>query len=99
MPRRHHVYYVYILANKHRTVLYVGVTNDIRRRVREHRQHRSPTSFTARYRVTHLLYAERYRYVNDAIRREKQIKKGPRRRKEALIDGINPEWRDLATDW
>ncbi len=98
MPRRHE-YYVYILANKHRTVLYVGVTNDIRRRVEEHRTCRNPGSFSSRYRITDLMYAERFGYVNDAIRREKQIKKGPRRRKEALIDCLNPDWRDLAADW
>ena len=89
------LYYVYILANKHRT-LYTGVTNDIVRRLHEHRAGVAP-GFTRRYGVNRLVYVESTPDVRAAIAREKQIKGWLRAKKVALIDGMNPEWRDLGT--
>ena len=92
IPRR---YYVYILTNKSHRVLYTGVTNNLVRRVQEHRDHLHPCSFTARYSVHKLVYYECHSYPLSAIDREKRIKGGPRWRKTNLIEGMNPEWRDL----
>jgi putative endonuclease len=85
-------YHVYILASRWR-VLYVGVTNDLAARVATHRAGRGG-DFTRRYRVDRLVYAEAYDDVLDAIRREKQIKSWSRAKKVALIEGVNPEWRN-----
>src|SRR5690242_3331890 len=90
---RVHHYYVYILTNRSRT-LYVGVTNDLRRRFEEHRT-ASPSSFTGRYRINVLVYFEEHRYILNAIAREKRLKGWSRERKIALIDSFNPTWRDL----
>lgn len=90
-------YYVYILTNARRTVLYTGVTNDVRRRLQEHRTGRG-SIFTRRYRVARLVYVEAFDDVNDAITREKRIKSGSRARKLALIASQNPYGRDLADD-
>ena len=76
-------YYVYILTNAHRTVLYTSVTNDLRRRMAEHRAGRGG-AFTRRYNAHVLVYAEPFPYVNDAIASEKQIKSWSRRRKVEL---------------
>ena len=92
MPGRR-ICYVYILASRFRT-LYVGVTNDLDRRVLEHRERR-PGTYTARYRINRLVYFEIYSHPADAIAREKQIKGWRRDRKELLIEAANPEWRDL----
>ncbi len=89
-------FYVYILASKSR-VLYVGVTNNIHRRVAEHRQ--AHFGFTARYHVHRLVYVELTTDVRAAINREKQLKRWPRSRKRALIERDNPGWKDLAVDW
>ena len=86
-------YYVYILSSRFRT-LYVGVTNDLQRRVLQHRERRAG-SYTARYRITMLLYYETYSDPTTAIAREKQIKGWRRDRKDALIEVMNPEWRGL----
>jgi len=88
------VYYVYILTNKYNTVLYTGVTNDLERRMQEHR---SPDNrgFTARYNVHKLVYYETFDDVVEAIAREKQIKGGSRQKKIDLIVGSNPWWNDL----
>jgi putative endonuclease len=94
MPR---TYYVYILTKQRHTVLYTGVTNDLLRRVTEHREKRVP-GFTARYNVDKLVYFEVHDDPGSAIEREKQIKNGPRRRKLELIDGQNPQWRDVYED-
>ena len=88
-------YYVYILTNKYKTVLYPGVTRDLIKRVYEHRNHVDPNSFTAKYKVTWLVY---YEYTNDvraAIAREKQIKSWSRQRKNTLVETMNPTWADL----
>jgi len=91
-----HQYFVYIMANVART-LYVGVTNDLQRRVGEHREHRVP-GFTSKYRLTMLVYYESTTDVRDAISREKQIKGWLREKKIALIESMNPAWRDLGHD-
>ena len=87
-------YYVYIMTNKHNTVLYTGVTNDLARRVSEHRQKLLP-GFTSRYNVSNLVYYEAFEDVNAAIAREKQIKGGSRQKKMDLVNAMNSEWRDL----
>ena len=86
-------YYVYILSSRFRT-LYVGVTNDLQRRVFQHRERRAG-SYTARYRITMLVYYETYSDPTTAIAREQQIKGWRRDRKEALIATMNPDWSDL----
>ena len=87
-------YYVYVLTNKHNTVLYTGVTNDLRRRVFEHKEKRGG-AFTSRYNVNKLVYYEDTGDVRAAIAREKQIKGGSRKKKIDLVNGFNPEWHDL----
>lgn len=87
-------YAVYIMANAWNTVLYTGVTNNLLRRVLEHKEKRVD-GFTQRYNVTKLVYFELTNEVEGAILREKQIKKWRREKKEALINSHNPEWRDL----
>jgi len=90
-------YYVYIMANLART-LHTGVTNDLERRVFEHREKRIP-GFTQHYDLTRLVYYETTNDVRTAIAREKQIKGWLRAKKIALIESMNPEWEDLAADW
>ena len=90
-------YSVYILASRSR-VLYVGVTNDLRRRVWQHKRGFLP-GFTSEYRVTQLVYFERTGNVRSAITREKQLKRCPRWRKERLIAEHNAGWLDLSADW
>ena len=90
-------YYVYIMTNPART-LYTGITNDLQRRVHEHKQ-KTVEGFTKRYNLTTLAYHEATTDVHSAIRREKQIKGWVRRKKAALIESVNPEWRDLADGW
>ncbi len=87
-------YYVYILANKTNTTLYIGVTNDIYRRANEHND-KVAQGFTERYNVNKLVYVEEYSSVEDAINREKQLKKWRREKKNALINSFNPQWKDL----
>ena len=88
-------YYVYILTNTHRSVVYTGVTNDLIRRVYEHKNHLDKGSFTSRYNVENLVYYEITTDVDSAIAREKQIKGWNRKRKEKLIEARNPNWNDL----
>ena len=88
-------YYVYILTNAHKTVLYTGVMRDLVRRVYEHKNHLDRNSFTARYNVELLVYYESTSDVEAAIEREKQIKGWNRKRKEKLIASKNPNWVDL----
>ena len=92
-------YTVYILANKNNTVLYVGVTNNIQRRMSEHKSKFNRKCFTARYNVDKLVYFENFTQVLEAIGREKQLKAGSRSKKEELINLGNREWRDLALEW
>ena len=90
----HNQYYVYIMTNKGNTVLYTGVTNDLKRRAYEHRE-KLTSGFTSKYRVNKLVYYEVFGDPENAICREKQIKGGSRQRKVGLISRMNPEWRDL----
>ncbi|MEW6133057.1 MAG: GIY-YIG nuclease family protein [Pseudomonadota bacterium] len=87
-------YYVYILTNRHNRVLYTGVTNNLKRRVFEHREGLTE-GFTKRYRVHKLVYFEVADNAYSAISREKQIKGGSRQGKLDLINRMNPDWRDL----
>ena len=84
------------MASARNGTLYVGVTNDIVRRVHEHKNKTFPDSFTAKYNCHILVYYEDYKYVNDALRREKKLKAGSREQKIILIESINPDWLDLA---
>lgn len=90
-------YYVYIMANLART-LYVGVTNDLQRRVYDHKNG-SFEGFTKRYRLTRLVHYEETNSVLEAIAREKQIKGWLRSKKAALIESANPNWKDLSEGW
>ena len=87
-------YYVYILTNAHNTTLYVGVTSDLRKRVYEHSRG-SVGGFTKRYNLNKLVHYEATEDIRSAIATEKQLKAGSRRRKVALVESSNPEWRDL----
>ncbi len=89
------MYYIYLLANETNVALYTGVTGDLLRRVYEHRNHLDPKSFTARYAIHKLVYYEACEDVRAAIEREKQIKSWSRKRKNALVERMNPEWKDL----
>ncbi len=90
MPRQ---YYVYIMTNARKTVLYTGVTSDLRKRVWQHRNGQG--GFTARYHCSELVLYEVFQDSYNAIVREKQIKAGSRLNKVGLIERVNPEWRDL----
>jgi len=90
-------YFVYILTNKSNRVLYVGITNNLSRRIGEHRSGLGST-FTRQYRAHKLVYFERFEKPLAAIAREKQIKAGSRRKKVLLIESINPEWQDLTPE-
>lgn len=85
------------MTNKSKT-LYTGVTNDLQRRVYEHK-HKLIKGFTSKYNITKLVYYEKYNDINDAIRREKQIKGWSRKKKIELIESVNPEWKDLSEEW
>ena len=106
-------YYVYIMTNAHNTVLYTGVTNELQRRVLEHKSGKG-SEFTKKYKLTKLIYFERGDDINVAtpalhqtharragasVAREKQIKAGSRKKKIELIEGINPEWKDLFEEY
>jgi len=94
---RHRVYYVYILAS-HSRCLYIGVTNNLERRVWEHRAKRIH-GFSARYATTSLVFYELTSDVRTAIAREKELKGWRREKKVALIEQSNPAWRDIAAGW
>jgi putative endonuclease len=90
-------YYVYIMTNRSRT-LYTGVTNDLQRRVYQHK-HGMGSRFTSKYNIHRLAYFEVFADIRDAIAREKQIKGWLRAKKVALIESMNPTWEDLSSDW
>jgi putative endonuclease len=90
-------YYVYIMTNKSRT-LYTGVTNDLMRRVYEHKN-KLVKGFTSKYNIQFLVYCESASDIHAAIAREKQIKGWLREKKIALIDSMNPTWKDLSEEW
>jgi len=91
-------YYVYILANKRNGTIYIGFTDDLQRRIREHKEG-SVSGFTARYNVHKLMYYEEFKNSNDAFLRERRMKKWKRTWKIQLIEKENPQWHDLAKDW
>ena len=90
-------YYTYMMSNQRNTVIYTGVTRDLRRRVHEHKA-KATKGFTQRYNVRKLVYYEACEDIESAILREKQIKGGSRQGKVNLITTMNPEWRDLYDD-
>ena len=88
-------YYVYILASNTNVTVYIGVTGDLIRRVYEHRNNFDPNSFTSKYSVHKLVYFEQTTDVRAALEREKRLKGWRRSKKNALIETMNPEWKDL----
>ncbi|TGV04290.1 GIY-YIG nuclease family protein [Flavivirga rizhaonensis] len=90
--------FVYFMTNKNNTVIYVGVTSDLLKRVYQHKT-KAYKGFTYKYNCDKLIYFEEFNDINQAIVREKQIKGGNRKRKEYLIHSINPEWNDLSDGW
>ena len=93
-----HYYFVYILTNWNNKVMYIGVTNNLERRLYEHRN-KLADGFTKRYNVHKLVFYEYTTDANAAISREKQLKGWTRAKKIALIETMNPEWRDLSEEW
>lgn len=91
-------YAVYMMTNRWNNVLYTGVTNSLERRIWEHKHH-AIEGFTKRYNCDRLVYIELHDRIDDAIRREKQIKSWSRAKKDALVNSMNPEWNDLAANW
>lgn len=85
---------IYIMTNRYNTVLYVGVTHSLATRIRQHKEKLIP-GFTKSYNIEKLVYVEFHSDIRDAIAREKQLKGGSRKQKEALIESLNPEWKDL----
>jgi len=96
--KTNHQYFVYLLASKVRGTLYIGVTNDLQRRVYEHKK-AILKGFTKKYGVNRLVYFETFQDVNEAIKREKNLKKWKRAWKIKLIENDNSNWDDLADDW
>ena len=93
MPQREHHYWVYILSNRSHT-LYIGITNNLHARVAQHREQK-PGTHTAKYKINRLVYFEFYKYVNNAIARETELKHWTRAQKIALIESTNPTWEEL----
>lgn len=91
---KQHNYYIYIMSNWNNKVVYIGVTNDLRRRVYEHRN-KILDGFTKKYNLTKLVYYELFFNISDAISREKEIKGWRREKKNELIESLNPDWKDL----
>jgi putative endonuclease len=92
------MYYVYILSNQHHTVFYTGFTNDLGRRIEEHKLKVVP-GFTSKYNCDKLLYFEKFNNMEEALSRERQIKKYRKDWKVNLVETLNSEWRDLAEDF
>jgi putative endonuclease len=88
--------FVYIMTNKNNNVLYTGVTRDLKNRVLKHQIKAYSNSFSSRYNTSKLVYFECYGTIWESIKREKQIKAGSRNKKLELINGMNPEWKDLS---
>jgi len=91
-------YYVYLMTNWNNKVMYIGVTNDLQRRVYEHRN-KLLKGFTEKYNINKLVYFEETSDVTAAITREKEIKKWRREKKNALVQRVNPDWKDLSEDF
>jgi len=97
-----HLYHTYVLTNPSRTSFYTGVTNNMRARLERHRQEAAAYNkkkYTGRYNCIHLVYIEDHEWIQDAIRREKEIKGWTRAKKLALIRSVNPDMRFLEVDW
>ena len=92
------IYYVYLITNWNDNVMYVGVTNNLERRIYEHK-HKLVEGFSAKYNVNKLVYFEETPDVNTALAREKEIKKWRREKKNALVQNSNPTWQDLSKNW
>jgi putative endonuclease len=90
--------YVYILASTYKH-LYIGVTSEIESRIRQHKEKAHPDSFTARYRIDRLVHLEHFAMIDDAIAREKHLKRWSRIKKIQLVVAHNPTWRDLCVVW
>ena len=90
-------YYVYLLTNDYNNVMYVGVTNDLKRRLYEHKN-KIIEGFTSKYNVHKLVYYESFSNADTAIKREKQLKHWIRAKKNALVETVNPEWKDLSVE-
>ncbi|WP_282122724.1 GIY-YIG nuclease family protein [Algibacter mikhailovii] len=90
--------YLYFMTNKNNTVIYIGVTSDLVKRVYQHKT-KTYKGFTAKYNCDKLIYFEEFSDINRAIAREKQLKLGNRKRKEDLINSNNPDWSDLSEGW
>jgi putative endonuclease len=89
-------FWVYILSNRSH-ILYIGMTNGLRQRIRQHRK-QTPGTFTARYKITRLVYCEEFQYVNNATAREKELKHWTRAQKIVLIEASNPTWEEFMPD-
>jgi len=93
---KHHNYFVYIVTNHTKTVLYIGVTNDLQRRLYEHFENRGkPLTFAGKFHCYNLIYYEHYSHIDAAIAREKELKDWNRTKKVNLINSINPSWAFL----
>jgi len=90
--------YIYIITNKNNSVLYTGVTSDLKTRITRHKLKKYPGSFSAKYNLDKLVYFELCETIGDAIKREKLIKGGSRKKKLDMINGMNAGWRDLSDD-
>jgi putative endonuclease len=95
---REYIFYVYILQSASRRALYIGMTNNLRHRVFQHKTHQDE-GFTDDYNAIRLVYWEKFENVGNAIAREKQLKRWRREKKMWLVETMNPKWRDLAADW
>ena len=91
--------YVYIMTNKNKTTLYVGVTSDLMKRIAEHKTKVHPASFTAKYNCSMLVFYQEFDSIVAAIAEEKRLKGGNRQQKIDLINSLNPNWVDIAQDW
>ena len=87
--------YAYIATNRHKVVLYVGVTSSLKDRIYDHKTKKYPNSFSAKYNIDKLVYYDKHNSMHSAIKREKQLKAGSRQKKIDLINELNPDWRDL----
>ena len=96
--KREYLFYVYILASERNGTLYIGVTNSLFARIFQHKLKEKPNSFTAKYNIDKLVYFETFQYIDDAIEREKQLKRWNRSWKIKMIEKENPTWRDLFAD-
>ena len=90
-----HNYHLYILTNKNKTVLYIGVTNNLKTRLFQHSNNNNTSAFSHRYKTYYLIYFEQFQNIEHAIAREKQLKKWSRKKKEFLINLTNPNWNFL----